>query len=360
MHFLFWKPKPLGNARLRVRATMLIFFTLAEIFMLPAGFSASTDQSAGGYWEPRPLIDTQIPKPVENQSNKRVQEKSESSRSVDPLLEARLKPVEPFIQAVEKRLSIRPQADSTISSRLYTLQSVLYGEPKYTDAGALLVSLAEIFPAEAAKAKADLDSQLPNRMISPSTVPSQAGESKTGGKNQRQRFYPAGPKASGFTPGAEQKPLYGPSAISPTPSASSLPAKRKFWQTDFDADFDSDPFFNDSLQRPGATRTEQLENSGTSRIAQAAQGLSGLAWLAGAVAGNYFLNKNAAPNSTMLNNNGYYPGYSGYSPYPYSGQSSPYGIPYASMPYSAYGSYNPGYSYPLSGNYGAPYTVLSP
>lgn len=101
-------------------------------------------------WTPKPLVDNQAP----------VTKRAGLKPAAYTDAEAMLKPAEPFIASVEKRLYIQSSRNTTLIQRLNHLQGVLFGSPKYEDAGQLLSALTELFPQEAARAHAELSSQL--------------------------------------------------------------------------------------------------------------------------------------------------------------------------------------------------------
>jgi hypothetical protein len=102
-------------------------------------------------WTPKPLVDN-------HQSS--LSKRTEPKPAAQPDVEAMLKPAEPFIASVEKQLYIQSGRKTTLIQRLNHLQNVLFGGPHYEDAGQLLSALAELFPAEAARAHAELSAQL--------------------------------------------------------------------------------------------------------------------------------------------------------------------------------------------------------
>ncbi|MGE0201755.1 MAG: hypothetical protein AB7P76_12415 [Candidatus Melainabacteria bacterium] len=67
----------------------------------------------------------------------------------DQEAEAQLQPIRPFVEALETRLQVTPDAGATLVARLNRIQGVVLGDQQFSDAGALLHKLAELFPEEA-------------------------------------------------------------------------------------------------------------------------------------------------------------------------------------------------------------------
>lgn len=280
----------------------------------------------GANWQAKPLVDTSVTRqPV-------AESKPTPTKPVTPAqpeLEARLKPAEPFIKDVEARLTISPTTGSPLVQRLNNLQSILFGEQKYQDAGELLAKLAEMFPQEAAKANAELNKQLQSSLPPVKPTPSTSADkaNKTHSKAAKPIIQP---------------PAYGAdSGAYPTTALQTAPTKAKkrkksIWQDDWDNSFENDPFFRDEPQQRAQA------SQGPSKLAAVGQGLTSLALIAGSLAGTYYLNKqngnNYYPNNGYYNN-GYY--------------ASPYGVPYGSYPYGAYPSYGAygAYGAPMAGAY---------
>jgi hypothetical protein len=362
---------------------------------------AASDNGFGSGWTPKPLVDPNAPASL---PSKPVADSSAAS-AVDTELENALKPAEPFIRDVENKLLINPRTGASLASRLNTMQTVLFGEAKYKDAGEVLAKMAELFPQEAAKAHAELSRQM-NQPTAAATKPGKVMMMKgpSNGGN------PLGAPGAGnmqalpqtLSPaGAHQKPIVSyPSSAQVSsqgappqtaPQASPLPArtKRRFWQSDWDDDpFKNDPFFKDSFfnersssspslfqssvqstgqppvqssaQSYGQPSGQSPAQSSGSRLQGLGSGLLGLASLAGSVAGNYYSNKKwgGQPNNQAYNNP------YGYAPY---GQGYPYGYPYGAYPqgqgygygYPVYGQ--PAYSYgPAYAPYGSTTSAISP
>lgn len=306
---------------------------------------AGSDFGAG--WQPKPLTDTNAPAPVKTQAQPSSAKPAQPP--VQPDLEARLKPVEPFVKEVENRLTLTPKPGATMVQRLNDLQAVLFGAQQYQDAGQLITKLAEIFPQEAQKAQAEMEKQFQSSMQANAPANSAGNGVKT---NKTQAFTPA----SGMQP-AIANAAPSSSANQPKPKKK----KRGFWDTDdFGSDFDNDPFFQDTFQgraktsmtqgasastsgysqqqnynqQPYAAQANtQQQSAGPSRLATVAQGLAGIALAVGGIAGAYYLN-NKMGGSKGYNTPGYNPYASGAYGNPYG--YAPYG--YGVTPYAPYGT----------------------
>ncbi len=282
-------------------------------------------------WQAKPLVDNSL-KPLTETVSKPVAAKAEPDPSIaeQAKLEAQLKPAEPFIASVEKQLTLKPKAGSSLIGRLNHLQSVLFGEQKYQDAGELLGQLATLFPAEAAKAHADLTAQMKQTAPSAaSTIPAAQSSAKASAKAPQVPTVVSPQMASRYN-----QPYGNAGYNQPTVQPGGKPKKQHFWNSG--TDFDNDPFFRDE---PLTTR--QPQGQGPSKLAGIGQGLAGLAMMAGAVAGNHYLNKNSG-NTLYPPNNGYYN-----NPYYGYGHGYPMGYGYGVAP--GYQGYLPG------GTYGSPY-----
>lgn len=327
------------------RPFVALSITLGLSLQLIAPALAADDFAAN--WEARPLVDHSKQPPVTAPSPTPATGTKPATPKVDQAaLEARLKPAEPFITSVEKKLLITPKAGSSLVDRLNTLQTVLYGGQKYQDAGELLAQLATVFPAEAAKAQADLNAKLKNS-LPPATA--------------SQRPIVTQPQMAAATP----QQNYAPSGFGHNQYSKPQPKKKKrFWESDDDP-FANDPFFQD---QPQSSSYQNQQGNGPSALGSVGRGIAGLAMMAGAVAGSYYMNKNS--NNALPNNNYYNPGY-GYGnygyPYGYGGVVPPGGyVPYG-YGGGVYG--NPYYGSPLGGlsvttqpyqRYGTTTTGISP
>ncbi|WP_303673423.1 hypothetical protein [Vampirovibrio chlorellavorus] len=298
---------------------------------------ASSDFAAD--WQAKPLIDhsapavkapTTTPSPASSAS--KTASSSAEQAALQAALEEKLKPAEPFISSVEKQLLIAPKAGSPLIQRLNTLQAVLYGEPRFQDAGELLGELARLFPAEAAKAAADLQAKL--QAEKPASAPSSAGKTA-----------PKRPTVSNPMP-----PTLAPAMANTAQQSSPSPARKKrFWQSEDDP-FANDPFFQDQPNRNADSYSgtpDIAQQAGPSRLASIGQGLAGLAMMAGAVAGSYYLNRG---NNTALPQNGYYNN----APYGYPPYGAPYGYGvgnryFGPIPGQVPYGYNPVYPYAYPG-----------
>jgi hypothetical protein len=128
-----------------------ISLALLGLLLLPC-LTALAEDNFGAEWQPKPLVDTSAPAPVAPQSPAFTSQGVPVTPPAQPELEAKLKPVEPFIREIETRLTLKPKPGVTLVQRLNTLQTVLFGAQKYQDAGELITKLAEVFPEEAKKA----------------------------------------------------------------------------------------------------------------------------------------------------------------------------------------------------------------
>lgn len=283
----------------------------------------------GADWQAKPLIDnTAKPQALPSQPAAKPVTQAAQPKP-DAELEAKLKPAEPFISSVEKQLAIKPKAGDSLVNRLDTLQNVLYGESKYQDAGELLAQLASVFPNEAAKAHADLTAKMQSTQQQAAAQPGNPPAGKT--SKQKQVIDQPQQTAASYPQSG-----YNNYQSQPQPQPQK---KKKLWDNDDDP-FKNDPFFQD---QPATYQSQQPQQSGPSKIGAIGQGLAGLAMMAGAVAGSYYMNKNS---NGLYPNNGYYnnPGY-GYGNY-----GNPYGYGYGN-------NYTP-YGYGTA--YGTPYGYASP
>jgi hypothetical protein len=278
-------------------------------------------------WTPKPLVDTNpVAKPVAVPVQ---------PPAIRPDAEALLKPAEPFIASVEKQLYIQPTGGITLVQRLNHLQTVLFGTTKYQDAGQLLNKLAEVFPQEAAQARANLTAQLHPKQPQQQShsgiyIPPQAKvESERSAR--KSRLVEAYPSVQ------NNRPVAMPYTEAPSPSMSTAPKKKRFWNRDdeWDDAFKNDSFFNDHMEN-----TSPQSNTG-STLGGLGTGLASLAMLAGSLAGSYYLNKKLGNSNNSLSdpyysNNGllgyspYYGGY-GYGGLPYGYSNYGYPRPYGSL-----------------------------
>jgi hypothetical protein len=338
-----------GNPQSKPLISLLVLSSM----LLPA-YTALADDGFGGDWQAKPLVDNSAPAVVTPQPQVT---SSPTAPVVQPDLEAKLKPVEPFILEVENRLTLKTKPGVTIVQRLNTLQTVLFGAQKYQDAGELIAKLAEIFPQEAQKAQAELEKQFQSAMQA------SAAPSNLKVMNPKSPMMPTGPGTG---------PAYRPAQPGiPSRMAQAAPQKKRgFWNNDdFSSDFDNDPFFQDLFQGRVKTSTTRqgmssMQNgfpqsnaaqgygspaysqqpygaqaygqqpNGPSHLAAMAQGLVGLALAAGGMAGAYYLNNKMPSGNRAYGNN--------YRPYPNGGYGygpngiSPYGVaPYGVNPYGA-------------------------
>ena len=340
-------------------STQLLAYALTACLTInPAAMLvAMADSTFGADWKPTPLVDTNAPSPSKQPDSKEsspakpgVSGASQAEAAQQKLLETRLKPAEPFIKDVESKLYLKPPQDASLVQRLNTIQAVLFGEPKYQDAGELLAKLAELFPQEAAKANAELNKQLQSSLPPVKTIESAKAKGKSRGKQVVQQApFAAMPQS----PSQATSSGYYPNPTTAQSTGQPAPKKKKgFWHDDWDSSFDNDPFFRDqpqgiASQSAGATANQ---SQGPSKLAAIGQGLAGLALMAGGVAGAYYMNKHGGNN--YYPNNGYYG--NGYYASPY-GAYGPYGAyPYGSTTYNAYpGAYG---SFGTPGYYGTPRT----
>jgi hypothetical protein len=267
-------------------------------------------------WQARPLIDHSIKPQTTSQSVKPEAVQSAVTQTNQAALEAQLKPAEPFIASIEKNLLISPKQGALLTERLSELQTVLYGQPKYQDAGELLAEMAKLFPAEAAKAHAELTAKLQNSLPSPSV------------RNTR----PVVPGSSSAPPAIQTQPATANASQTGfgTPSTTAAPQKQKkrFWKNPNDP-FANDPFFQD---QPTAYQSQQ---NGPSTLGAIGQGLAGLAMMAGSVAGSYYLNRNSG-NAGLLPQNGFFNNPYANSGFPYGYVAPGYGLLPGQVPYYGY------------------------
>ncbi|WP_373531967.1 hypothetical protein [Vampirovibrio sp.] len=265
-------------------------------------------------WQARPLVDNTVqPQAPAQASPAKAAQPAATPQADLAALEAQLKPAEPFIASVEKNLLINPKQGAFLTDRLTELQTVLYGEQKYQDAGELLAEMAKVFPAEATKAHADLTAKMQSNLPpSSGKNPPQAISSASASKQRVN----AQPMAANTQPAA-----FGSPSSNQASNQQAAPPKKRFWEREEDP-FANDPFFQD--QQP--TPSYQAQQTGPSKLGAIGQGLAGLAMMAGSVAGSYYLNKNTG-NAGLLPNNGYQNGYPNgyYNNQPYA---NPYGSPY--------------------------------
>lgn len=342
------------------------------------GVAHSAENHFGDGWQARPLLDTTKP----------VMAAAPESKQTPPApqadVEAILKPAEPFIASIETKLTLPPKPGTPLLQRLNTLQAVLWGGPRYQDAGELLAKLADMFPQEAAQAHAGLQEQWRQsalRATSPTATSGTSQQAKKASKttstasasnavpSQEEWFsYPASTRSS------SQEVVENPAALT-----ESKPAKKKrHWQSFNDDPFANDPFFQDSAihdtrrllrtDSPSSTpngnalQSSEMSNpplnnnvSGSARqdaapskLKALGQGLGSLAMMAGSLAGSYYMNKqfNHSPRNGY---NPYYPygTYGGYPYNPYYGNGNPYGA-YSYDPLT--GAYTQSYPAPYSSN----------
>jgi hypothetical protein len=262
-------------------------------------------------WQARPLIDNTIKPQAASKGIKPETAKASASQMDLAILEAQLKPAEPFIASIEKNLLLSPKKGALLTERLSTLQTVLYGEPKYQDAGKLLAELATVFPAEAAKAHSDLTTKL-----QPSTA---------------QNTKPVTPDSSTVQPTTQTPPAFASHSQSGFGNLSVAPypkQKKRFWNKSNDP-FANDPFFQDQPNPPVAYPNQQ---SGPSTLGAIGQGLAGLAMMASSVAGSYYLNRNSGKTG-LLPQNGYYNNPYANSGYPNGYAPTAYGLLPGQVPY---------------------------
>lgn len=303
------------------------------------------------HWEARPLIDTQAATQANHPAQKPVNtatpdQTSSSSAASGPSLaeiEQRLKPAEPFLNDVEKRLQLKPPANSTLLSRLNTLQLILYGEQKFQDGGELLAELAKLFPEEAAQAHAQLMAEMKKHAPPAAHTPQVSSTMDAYPPQSTQQ-------PSGTSPlGSFYPPPGAASAAASTDLHKSKKHRARPPKNDGWYDFDNDPFFRDNSMEEAPQYAP--EGGAGGRLRSLGQGLGALAMVAGSLAGTYFLNRQMG--NTGLGNmiqdpyamqNGYPYGY-GHAPYGYN----PYGynvLPNTVNPYGYYGApatvYQPG------------------
>lgn len=277
-------------------------------------------------WQAKPLIDTSAPAVIAPVATPPAANQPASPSAEQAALEEKLKPAEPFISSVEKQLLITPKAGSPLTQRLNALQDVLYGEPKFQDAGELLGDMARLFPSQAAKAAADLQAKM--------QVEKPASTQPSTGKVASNRPTVSSPAAP---------------AMANLPPSNASAKKKHFWQSEDDP-FANDPFFQDQPNRNTGSYSSTPSSGqqvGPSKMASIGQGLAGLAMMAGAMAGSYYLNRG---NNAVPPQNGYYNNYPyGYNPYgtPYGYGANAYGQIPAQVPYG----YNPAYPYSYPNTY---------
>jgi len=282
--------------------------------LLPALQAWAGDDFAAN-WQPKPLVDTSVP---HTPAQAKASDALPAPTVVQPDLEAKLKPVEPFVKEVENRLTLTPKPGVTLVQRLNTLQTVLFGAQQYQDAGQLITRLTEIFPQEAQKAQAEMDKQLQQTASNPSnqTGSKSATPNKVGTNASNQPMSSVANVQSGAKPSAPKK------------------KRRSFWNSDdFSSDFDNDPFFQDAFQgrlktsafQAGSTMQTQSQaaqsmnaqsystptpvqqqSNGPSRLAAVAQGLAGVALAVGGLAGAAYLNNKMGGKSSNYPYNGAY------------------------------------------------------
>ncbi len=292
---------------------------------------ASSDFAAD--WQPKPLIDHSAPSPSATGTGPSITppaavEKTASPSAEQAALNEKLKPAEPFISSVEKQLVVTPKAGASLVQRLNTLQTVLYGESRFQDAGELLSELARLFPTQAAKAAADLQAKLQAEK----PVNGQPAVSKTNTQSAKKM-------------GGVNQPIPTAPAMANLPSSEKSDRKKRFWQSEDDP-FANDPFFQDQPSR-NTNNNFSGQQTGPSKLASIGQGLAGLAMMAGAVAGTYYLNRG---NNALGPQNGYYKNV----PYGYPPYGAPYGFgvgnrPFGQIPGQLPYGYNPAYPYAYPG-----------
>ena len=331
----------------------LISLSLIGLMGLPS-IAVWAEDAVGADWQPRPLVDNSLPAvtpttmPATSASPKPA-----PAVAAQPELEARLKPAEPFVQEVENRLSLKPKPGATMVQRLNSLQTVLFGEPTYQDAGALITKLAEIFPQEAQKAQATMAQQFQQAQLQQGQNGTQtASAPDSSSKKSRKNALPSSASPGfGSAPNSLAMTQPAPATTANQNQPVAPKKKRGFWSNDdFDSDFDNDPFFQDPYQgrvktnaaqggannsafsnpNTGYAQSNGASAGGPSRLASIAQGLAGLALTAGALAGAYYLNnKTGGGNRSVANN---------YGPYPQTNYGyGPNGAPYVNGPYGAQG-----------------------
>lgn len=302
----------------------------------------------GAGWEATPLLKPgDIVPATASGATAEAPASEEPGIAAAPSLEETLAPVMPFIGAVEEKLSINNDGGVTLHGRLNKIQNVLYGEPRYDDAGELLASLSEIFPAEAAKTRQQLMAEMANGGFSAQPQPRQQAAASPPG-----RAHSGGPRIVESYP-ANPNVNYQAQAQS---------YQKNYYQQQQHA-YQARQDYADELKK--RRRMDTLKSVG--------KGLGALALIGGALAGSYFLNKKLGNNNPVAQDvpdNYYYPGYGyppgygyGYSPYggygygysPYSGMTRVPGVPggiygmtrspirYRSIPssryYNGYGNY---------------------
>lgn len=322
---------------------------LLLVMLVEMGWANAAEQPFSSSWTPKPLVDTSVPAVPKAVASK-------PAPVIQPDAEAMLKPAEPFIAGVEKQLYVQIASGATLVQRLNHLQSVLFGAPKYQDAGQLLAKLAELFPQEAARAHADLQADLSKQFQNQqaaATTP--MNKKKVRSAQNAPQIIDTYPSLQNGRPVGATYPMATPvqrQALStmPTPQPSP-PKKKRFWEQDDDWDNSfNDSFFNDhqdtaSQSMPLSGQSTQ-SNGGGSALRSLGSGLAGLSLLAGTLAGSYYLNKKMGNTNNYPNNYNYGPyannGMTGYPPYGY-GNTPYYANPYG---YSNYAYPNP-YGSPL-------------
>ncbi len=250
---------------------------------------------------------------------------SSAASAIQPEADEALKPMIPFIASIEKKLIIRPPAGEGPSARLNRIQTVMFGEITYRDAGPLLAKLAELFPEQAQEAQATLQAQLQQQMLAPAPAKASAAVSPVA-MNVSPKFQP-------------------PAAPMPQPpQASGLTTTRQFANDRWD----QDPFYED----------EPRESHGGSNLKAIGQSLLSLAMIAGSLAGGYYLNKKMGAGDTSVAQPmvGGYPAPYYQSPYYPGGYAQPYGMRPYGYPTNTYpvapGYYGPAQIYQYPGSYG--------
>lgn len=293
-----------------MRKRVLRLFSLLTTLSLLAPTLAMAGEPFAAGWEAKPLVDSAPSGGVTPAEPVPSSNAAPTAQPPAPRLEEVLKPAVPFIESVEAKLYLAPRKDELLATRLNRIQTVLFGEVKYQDAGELLAKMAELFPQEAAKARADLLAQMKNSM------PPQPAQSKPA----------AQPSPS------PQTAMNAPIQTYPPADPKALKKKKdSFWG-------DDDDFFSDDDWDREFSHSQASSGSRGSGLANLGAGLASLATIAGSLAGSYYLNKNLGGSYTYRDPYG--------SPYYYNGYGAPYGMPYGYYP--GYGSYGSGYATPYS------------
>ncbi len=300
-----------------MRKRVLRLFSLVTAFSLMAPTLALAAEPFAAGWEAKPLVDSTAPNGVTPvaPAGQSANAGTPTDPPQAPRLEEVLKPAVPFIESVEAKLYLAPKKDELLAERLNNIQTVLFGEVKYHDAGELLAKMAELFPQEAAKARADLLAQMKNDL----TPQSPQGK----------------PVMTQPQPAPQQTAMNAPIQTYPPADPKALKKKKdSFWGDDAD-------FFNDDDWDREFSQSQAASQPRGSGLANLGAGLVNLATIAGSLAGSYYLNKNLGGNSVYRDPYG--------SPYYYNGYGYPYGTPYGSYGrYPGYGSYGYGYTTPYS------------